>query len=391
MTSTNVTQERITIPGWGTYIYDSDIYTEHLTRTRASLLAEVLDRYPEERGDRTRYRRMLKIELAAILSEAATGARTNERENEARSADALLECGCPVGIVVDEGHQEGCAVRLKAAEAYLSGETTLDGYMPAAERPAAVVTNVSDLTVPMRAGLTDRYRVPAETARALRRRGLVVARGEAAFGGYQVELTEAGKRARDAVLAPLTERARVRNIRTGLVGRVVRLERSERCDVVVLRWDTWRTDTAGSPAYLEVVSDDVETGPDEVAFAECESNDNQRRRAAGVYVPLTDAGRRARVALARLGEQVQAEQPGPPRFVRGAATPGYEVDAVMPASVTYCGTQPTAQSHPHAYGFLRSAVLGQAAGRPFADPVAAVRHLDECLRLAGYSVPTMEG
>lgn len=263
------------------------------------------------------------------------------------------------------------------------------------ERPAAVVTNVSDLTVPMRAGLTDRYRVPAETARALRRRGLVVARGEAAHGGYQVELTEAGKRARDAVLAPLTERARVRNIRTGLVGRVVRLSRTERCDVVVLRWDTWRTDTAGSPAYLEVVSDDVETGTDEVAFAECESNDNQRRRAAGVYVPLTDYNEPHVDTVVDVlpdgSTVVRPIEDEPPRFVRGAATPGYEVDAVMPASVTYCGTQPTPQSHPHAYGFLRSAVLGQAAGRPFADPVAAVRHLDECLRLAGYSVPTMEG
>lgn len=244
VTSTNV-KASTQIEGLGLYQYDQadfDYLMQHGQRTRASLVTEVLERTGDDHerdGYRTLVRKLRKAELAAMVAEWETGARENE-----------------------------------------------------APRSAALVTNVSDLSLAMRAVLT-RDRI--------------------------------GQSGSTATIAALEDR--------GLIEY-----------------------SATSNCYL-----------------------------------FTDAGRRARVALARLGEQVQAEQPGPPRFVQGAATPGYEVDAVMPASVTYCGTQPTPQSPPYAYGFLRSAVLGQAAGRPFADPVAAVRHLDECLRLAGYSVPTMEG
>lgn len=129
-------------------------------------------------------------------------------------------------------------------------------------RPAngTVVTNVADLSKAMRAGLTDRYRVPARTAHALERRGLVEVDPKlrplpAWLGGHRVTLTPAGERARDALLTELVPGARVRNTMTGFVGTLVRLDHGDDHDMVVLRWDGWTADTGGSPVYLEVITE----------------------------------------------------------------------------------------------------------------------------------------
>lgn len=119
-----------------------------------------------------------------------------------------------------------------------------------------VVTNHSDLSQAMRYALTTRTRVRVSTAKALESRGLVTIGGTV---GYTVHLTEAGRAARDALLAPLTSGARIRHTQHGKLGRVVAVETGEHYDVVTLRWDGWNADTSGSPAYLEVIADDEPT------------------------------------------------------------------------------------------------------------------------------------
>jgi hypothetical protein len=111
----------------------------------------------------------------------------------------------------------------------------------------------------MRSALVDRYRVKDPTLAALVRRGLAVAHDPVGHGdgGCPITLTEAGRAARDAILAPFAPGVRVRNTLSGLVGTVVLAERGERCDVVTLRWDDWGSDTSGSPAYLEVLEPDT--------------------------------------------------------------------------------------------------------------------------------------
>lgn len=119
-----------------------------------------------------------------------------------------------------------------------------------------VVTNLGDLSQKMRAALVDRHWVHPSTAAALERRGL--ARVIEEWRGKRViELTGGGERAREAILAPLTPGTRVRHASNGLVGGVVRVERGDSVDVVVLLWDgEGREETCGSPAYLETVEDD---------------------------------------------------------------------------------------------------------------------------------------
>lgn len=345
MPSTNGSQASTQIEGLGLYQYDQadfDYLMQHGQRTRANLVTEVLERTGDDHkndGYRTLVRRLRKEQLAAMVAEWETGARENEE-------------------------------------------------WAAQQRPAAVVTNVSGLSPTMRAGLVDRYRVPAETARALFRRGLVTTGRKWAVGGFEVKLTEGGERARDAVLAPFTPGTRVRNIRTALVGRVVRLERGERSDVAVLRWDTWRTDTAGSPAYLEVIEDSApETGTVVDVLPD----------GSTVVRPIEDPASEGTCGHSAVDTQVARDavlECGCPVAIvvdEGHQEGCEQVQATMPTTTDYNGVKPSAQAPGYAYGFLRAAVLGQAAGRPFSDPVAAVRHLDECLRLAGYSVSTMEG
>lgn len=66
------------IAGMGYYRSDDDLFTVQMLRTRPALLAEVLDRCVEERGDSTRYRKLRKFELAAMLADFATGDRRNQ-------------------------------------------------------------------------------------------------------------------------------------------------------------------------------------------------------------------------------------------------------------------------------------------------------------------------
>lgn len=66
------------IPGMGYYMSDEDLFNAQMTRTHKALLAEVLDRRVEERGDSTRYRKLRKGELAAMLADFATGDRRNQ-------------------------------------------------------------------------------------------------------------------------------------------------------------------------------------------------------------------------------------------------------------------------------------------------------------------------
>lgn len=67
----------IDVPGWGRYVSDQDLFDREMTRTRASLLREVLDRCVEEMGDSTRIRGLRKIHLAGMLADFATGSRRN--------------------------------------------------------------------------------------------------------------------------------------------------------------------------------------------------------------------------------------------------------------------------------------------------------------------------
>jgi hypothetical protein len=108
----------------------------------------------------------------------------------------------------------------------------------------------SPLSQPMRAALVDRYRVPTATANALVRRGLVVKTEPRRMGGSGITLTPEGEAERDSILAPLITGTRVRNLNTQMVGTVVTVDRGMHCDVVILRWDGWQSDTSGSPAFL---------------------------------------------------------------------------------------------------------------------------------------------
>lgn len=243
-------------------------------------------------------------------------------------------------------------------------------------RPAngTVVTNVADLSKDMRAGLTDRYRVPTRTAHALERRGLVEVGPKLWIGGHRVTLTPAGERARDALLTELVPGIRVRNTMTGLVGTLVRLDHGDDHDMVVLRWDGWDADTAGSPVYLEVI-----TEPDDGSTV-VEVLPDQRQCYRGRSHP-------AHLHTSNVYPHPEYRCPGVE--LAGSTDADEPVDSLS-TTVDYNGIAPSTQQHEYDYGFLRSAVLGQAAGRPFADPMAAVRHLDECLRLAGYTIPALE-
>lgn len=114
-----------------------------------------------------------------------------------------------------------------------------------------VVRNI-ELSPAMRYALTTRTRVRVGTAKALESRGLVTIGGTV---GYTIHLTEAGRAARDELLAPLVPGARIRHTQHGKLGRVVAVETGEHYDVVTLRWDGWTENTSGSPAYLEVITD----------------------------------------------------------------------------------------------------------------------------------------
>lgn len=115
------------------------------------------------------------------------------------------------------------------------------------------MASTTPLTQNMRAALVDRRRVPGVTANALVRRGLAVKTTESGqvLKGCGIALTPAGEVERDKILAPLAAGTRVRNLNTQMVGIVVTVERGTHCDVVVLRWDGWQTDTSGSPAFLD--------------------------------------------------------------------------------------------------------------------------------------------
>ena len=125
------------------------------------------------------------------------------------------------------------------------------------------------LTPLMRAALVDRNWVKYPQAKGLADRGLASYRpwSEHIKGRYTVTLTNAGEAAREAILAPLVPDARVRNTLTGLVGRVVRVERSENFDVVVLLWDGSENETCGSAAYLEIIDEPLpESKPERTLY-----------------------------------------------------------------------------------------------------------------------------
>lgn len=132
------------------------------------------------------------------------------------------------------------------------GDTIGSTHRPSPERPRDMATK--DLTHLMKASLVDRSRVPRGTADALARRGLIVPIADTAkrwMGGYAITLTPAGEQARDALIPQVG--ARVRNIRTGLLATVQDVQHSDLFDIAVIRIDGWSEDTAGSPAYLEIV------------------------------------------------------------------------------------------------------------------------------------------
>lgn len=116
------------------------------------------------------------------------------------------------------------------------------------------MTSTRPLTQMMRAALVDRGWVKYPQMHGLEVHGLAV-RTHLHFGSYAIKLTEAGEVLREEILAPLTPDVRVRNTITGLVGTVIRVERSERSDTVVLIWDGSEHETCGSPVYLEVIDD----------------------------------------------------------------------------------------------------------------------------------------
>lgn len=69
-----------TVPGFGTYQYDQDLYDEAMARTVPDLLTQVLEQVRDlDRGSVTKARRLRKAELAAMVAEWSTGARDNDR------------------------------------------------------------------------------------------------------------------------------------------------------------------------------------------------------------------------------------------------------------------------------------------------------------------------
>ncbi len=88
MSDSSITANRqvaIDVPRWGRYVSDPDLFNAEMARTRADLLAEVLDRCATERGDSSFLRTLRKIHLAGMLADFATGARRNAEDMRKRT------------------------------------------------------------------------------------------------------------------------------------------------------------------------------------------------------------------------------------------------------------------------------------------------------------------
>lgn len=150
----------VEIPLFGTYQSDNDLYQAALELGRRELLDRVRAVVSDSEFSHAAVE-LLNCELAAMVAEWDTGARTNEREAEKAAPHVR-----PV---------------------------------PAARPTGSVVVNLTDLTPTMRRGLlsidSGENNVPTATRRGLHRRGMLTT------SAGPLELTESGRRATEAIRA----------------------------------------------------------------------------------------------------------------------------------------------------------------------------------------------
>jgi hypothetical protein len=199
----------VEVPSFGTYQSDNDLYDEAINWDTEDLRQRVMEVVETKRGA---VRHLLHCELAGMVAEWNTGARTNERQAEKASLH--------VRPIESDSYPQGVHIP----------QERIEQNAEVIARKMTVVTNVSDLTPAMRTCLLEYGTVGvATTIDALRKRGLVDPTSRA--------LTNAGRRVAEALRAKMA----VTPVDT------VRLPR-DLVDGVTRAWDAAHEDRTLSPA-----------------------------------------------------------------------------------------------------------------------------------------------